>query len=140
MKAYCINLDRRPDRLEHMVQQFAARGMSFERVAAVDARDPAVAEAALRCGIGMTGKRMSAAAFATFQSHREVWRRVLASGEAHAMVFEDDSRHRAARPRPCKAQFRKGLPAHSARHSPAPLAYTPNRILCSGKNCARHAP
>lgn len=90
MKAYCINLDCRPDRLEHMVRQFAAQGIFFERVAAVDGRDPDVAAAALRCAPGLTGLRMSAGAYGCFQSHREVWRRLIASGDSHAMVMEDD--------------------------------------------------
>ena len=90
MKAYCINLDRRPDRLAHMTRQAEALDLVFERVCAVDGRDPEVAAAAARCGVGLTGLRMSAGAYGCFQSHREVWRRLLASGEGHAMVFEDD--------------------------------------------------
>jgi glycosyl transferase family 25 len=90
MKAYCINLDRRPDRLAHMTQQFAAAGLSFERVSAVDASNVEVAAAAQACKPGLTGLRMSAGAYGCFQSHREVWRRLIASGESHAMVFEDD--------------------------------------------------
>lgn len=90
MKAYCINLDRRPDRLAHMTALLARHGVAFERVAAVDGQDRQVAAAAALCRPGMTGKRMSAGAYACFQSHRAVWRRLLASGAAHAMVLEDD--------------------------------------------------
>jgi len=90
MKAYCINLDRRPDRLEHMTQQFVAQGLSFERVSAVDANTAEVAAAALQCGVGVTGLKMGAGAYACFQSHRKVWRRLLETGDSHAMVFEDD--------------------------------------------------
>lgn len=88
MKVYCINLDRRPDRLEHMTGVLADHRITFERVVAVDGRDPSVAAAA--CQPGLYGHRLSAGAYGCFQSHREVWRRLLASGERHAMVLEDD--------------------------------------------------
>ena len=90
MKAYCINLDRRADRLEHMTGLLARHGVVFERVAAVDGRDPLVAAAAAECRPGMSGQRMGAGAYACFQSHREVWHRLVASGAPHAMVLEDD--------------------------------------------------
>ena len=56
MKAYCINLDRRPDRLKHMTEVFAEHGIAFERVAAVDGLDPSVAAAAAACRPGMYGR------------------------------------------------------------------------------------
>jgi glycosyl transferase family 25 len=90
MKAYCINLDSRPDRLAHMTALMARHGLAFERVAAVDGGDPQVAAAAARCPTGRNGYRLSAGAYACFQSHREIWRRLLASGASHAMVLEDD--------------------------------------------------
>jgi glycosyl transferase, family 25 len=90
MKAYCINLDRRADRLGHMAAQFAAAGMAFERVPAVDGQRPDILAATAASGLGLTGLRMSSGAYGCFQSHREVWRRLVASGDAHALVFEDD--------------------------------------------------
>lgn len=90
VKVYCINLDRRPDRLEHMQGQFDRLGLAFERIAAVDGADPAVAEAARSCPPGMTGLPMSAAAYGCLQSHRLAWARLVASGASHAMIFEDD--------------------------------------------------
>ena len=90
MKAYCINLDRRPDRLAHMSAQFARAGIPFERIPAVDAQDPAVAAAAARLPASSAGAPMSAGAYGCFQSHREFWRRLMASGDSHAMIFEDD--------------------------------------------------
>ena len=91
MKAYCINLDCRPDRLEHMEQQFAAQGLSFERVSAIDAKAPEIIAAALSCRVGVTGLKMGAGAYACFQSHRKVWRQLVDMGDSHAMVFEDDA-------------------------------------------------
>lgn len=90
MKAYCINLDRRPDRLEHMARQFERLGIAFERIAAVDGQEPQVAADAAHCGAGFTGRTMGAGAYACFQSHREFWRRLISSGDSHAMVLEDD--------------------------------------------------
>jgi len=92
MKAYCINLDRRPDRLAYISGEFARLAIPFERVAAVDAQDPSVAAEAARIPPMTFGPRvqMSAGAYGCFQSHREIWRRLLASGDSHAMAFEDD--------------------------------------------------
>lgn len=90
MKAYCINLDRRPDRLEHMTWQFAELGLPVERVSAVDGQAPEVAAEAARCEMGFIGRKMGPGAYACFQSHREFWRRLLASGDVHGMVLEDD--------------------------------------------------
>lgn len=90
MKAFCINLDRRPDRMDHMAAQFERQGMAVERIPAVDAQDPAVAAAAAQCKVGFTGRVMGPGAYGCFQSHREFWRRLVASGEAHGMILEDD--------------------------------------------------
>lgn len=90
MKAYCINLDRRPDRMAFMGDQFARHAIPFVRVSAVDGQDPAVAAEAARVGPSRLGPRMSAGAYACFQSHRAVWRRLVDSGDRHAMIFEDD--------------------------------------------------
>jgi len=90
MKAYCINLDRRPDRLDHMTRQFNRQGMSFERVPAIDGQRPDVIAQASKCLPSSCGARMSASVYACFQSHREAWRRLVASGEPFALVLEDD--------------------------------------------------
>lgn len=90
MKAYCINLDRRPDRLDHMKVQFDRQGIVFERVPAVDGQLHEVAAEAAKCPPTADGPRMSAATYACFQSHREVWRRLVRSGDTHALVIEDD--------------------------------------------------
>lgn len=90
MKAYCINLDRRSDRLEYMTHQFSIQGMTVERIAAVDGTLPEVAaEAALVQPI-LRGQNISVGAYGCFQSHREAWRKIAASCEAHGIVMEDD--------------------------------------------------
>ena len=45
VEAYCINLDRRPDRWARMQTLAADRGLGLTRIAAVDAADPAAAPA-----------------------------------------------------------------------------------------------
>lgn len=90
MKAYCINLDRRPDRLAYIAAAFGRQGLPFERIPAVDGSDPAVAARAARCAAAPDGTRIGTGAFGCFESHREVWRRLVRSGERWGMVFEDD--------------------------------------------------
>lgn len=90
MKAYCINLDSRPDRLAYVTNEFERHGMIFERIAAVDGKDPAIAAAAQTTTPMRTGYRISSSMYACLQSHRKTWQRLLDSGARHAMIFEDD--------------------------------------------------
>lgn len=90
MKAYCINLDSRPDRLEHMTAEFRRAGLPFERIVAIDASDPAVAVQALAVPLSSRNFRISPEAYACLQSHRLAWRRMLDEGHAYGVFFEDD--------------------------------------------------
>ncbi|WP_166260732.1 glycosyltransferase family 25 protein [Marinobacter salicampi] len=90
MKAYCINLDSRPDRLEYVTDLFGRLGMVFERISAVDGKDPGISAAARALAPMWTGCRMSSGAYACLQSHRKIWQRLLDSGDHYAMIFEDD--------------------------------------------------
>ena len=91
MKAYCINLDRRPDRLAHMTAEFARAGIPFERIPAVDGQNPDVAAAAARLPhSSLANQRISTGAYGALQSHRTAWQRLVDSGEAWCMIFEDD--------------------------------------------------
>ena len=90
MKAYCINLDNRPDRLAHAVAEFKRQNMPFERIVAVDGKNPKVTTLAQTIPPMWTGDRMSAGAYACLLSHRKAWVQLLESGERYAMVFEDD--------------------------------------------------
>jgi glycosyl transferase, family 25 len=77
MKIYLINLDRHPDRLAHMREQLD--GVAFERISAVDGSTrPA------------TIKGLTRFELACLESHRNAWRRFLASGESLACFLEDD--------------------------------------------------
>ena len=90
MRAYCINLDRRTDRLEQVTMEFKRAGLPFERITAVDAKDPAVAAAAETVPLSFQHVRISAGAYACLQSHRRAWRRMLDDGQAYGAFFEDD--------------------------------------------------
>jgi glycosyl transferase family 25 len=93
MKIYLINLDRRPDRLATMAQEARKAGLSFTRVPAVDAQDPASAADTQRwfaaggpLGPLPLGDRCCSL------SHRRAWEALVASDEPHAAVLEDDVR------------------------------------------------
>ena len=90
LPAWCINLDRRPDRWARMAAEAGRVGVHVERLTAVDAIDPEVAAAAAKVESTIAGAPMSAGAFACFASHRLVWQRFLESGESHGLVMEDD--------------------------------------------------
>lgn len=90
MRAWCINLDRRPDRWAHVMAEAERAGITIERLPAVDAKDPHVAAAAARVEPTVDGLPMSAAAFACFASHRLGWQRLVESGDSHGIIMEDD--------------------------------------------------
>jgi glycosyl transferase family 25 len=96
MRLYLINLDRRPDRLAQMTAQAAALGLELTRIAAVDAQSasPAALPAALDRWFAPNGPlgEIPRGDKACFLSHRLAWEALLASGDAHAAVLEDDVR------------------------------------------------
>ena len=92
LTAYCINLSRRPDRLEHMRGQAAAAGFDFARIEAVDGSAPGMEEAARVAGEESGTPPLGTGAYACFQSHRACWQALVDSGASHAMVLEDDMR------------------------------------------------
>ena len=66
-----INLDRAPERWASISRLAAERGLTIERVPAVDGRDPA----ALAMAAAAPDGGLSPAEIACFESHRRVWRR-----------------------------------------------------------------
>ena len=94
MKAYLINLDRSPGRLAEADAQLRAAGVAYERIPAVDGR--ALGWTALRRSVSrfrfflVHGRFPNLGEVACALSHNEVCRRLLASGEPAALVFEDD--------------------------------------------------
>ena len=95
MKAYLINLDRSPDRLAEADAQLRAAGVAYERVPAVDGRT--LGWAGLRGRVSrfrfflVHGRLPTPGEVACACSHLEAYRRLLASGEGAALVFEDDA-------------------------------------------------
>lgn len=84
---FLINLDRRPDRLAQMQAEFGKVGVEFERVPAVDAKNPS------QDLDGWTfDPRISTgpATLCNMLSHLSVLRRVVADRIPLAMVVEDD--------------------------------------------------
>lgn len=94
MKTYLINLDKNPERLAFMREQFVRFGVVFERFPAVygktlTAEARRAGYASIRSLIA-SKKRMSEAEIGVAMSHIGCYRRMLADGEPLALVFEDD--------------------------------------------------
>ena len=87
MLTYVINLECQPARMARMAGQLA--GVPFERVPAVEGRllDGPECRAPESPGRALELTRYELALIA---SHKEVWRRFLASGETWCCVLEDD--------------------------------------------------
>lgn len=83
-KAYLVNLDRSPGRLEFMRQKFNAIGLAVERVPAVDG---SAIDFAPYADSGLTPGEVGC-----FLSHRAIWEKLLRSDDDHALVLEDDVR------------------------------------------------
>ena len=90
MKCLVINLDRSSDRLAHVAAEFHGIGISFERIAAVDARGrPDLASMQQSTG-HVSQSRLTDAEIACLLSHRACWSIIAAGDDAHVAVFEDD--------------------------------------------------
>lgn len=92
LRTYLINLDRAEDRLAFMSEELSRMGLPFERVSAIDGRNIAFpipefdAVAYRRCH----GRQANPSEVGCYLSHIECARRLLASGEPHALILEDD--------------------------------------------------
>jgi glycosyl transferase family 25 len=90
MQAFLINLMRRPDRLRNMESQLAELDISHQVVAAVDARTESEESAQLRFAAdGPLGPLPKGDRCCTL-SHMRAWSMLLASGESHGLILEDD--------------------------------------------------
>ena len=96
LPVYVINLDRRPDRLATIGRDLDRLGLSFERVAAVDARDLSDADRLTSLPFIDLG------AVACMQSHAEALRRLLLTSHAAALVLEDDAELASDVPAMCR--------------------------------------
>ncbi|MCO6497583.1 MAG: glycosyltransferase family 25 protein [Chitinophagaceae bacterium] len=87
-KIYLINLDRSPDRLSRMRDEFGRNGITdFERIAAVDGkvltRDSYIAKDKFK-------RRLVAGEFACYLSHIKVLQQFLKEDQQFAVILEDD--------------------------------------------------
>jgi glycosyl transferase family 25 len=89
MHIFLINLARRPDRLAAMRAQLDALGVAFSRVEAVDAAALAPADTSMFAAKGPLGA-VAPGDMACTLSHFAAWRALIASGESHGVVLEDD--------------------------------------------------
>lgn len=87
---YFLNLDRHKLRLENMAAQLNNLGLTWERVAAVDAR--LATEEELNEYVDATGPipRMGAAARAVTAGHFVIWKKFLQTDAPIAFILEDD--------------------------------------------------
>ncbi|MFZ2103339.1 MAG: glycosyltransferase family 25 protein [Oricola sp.] len=90
MKAYFINLDRSPERLDYMVRTLDGLGLDHERVAAVDGRGLTQEEIHRAYTPAPGDKRIDNGTIACFMSHRRVWQRIAEESDPFALVLEDD--------------------------------------------------
>lgn len=90
MPAFCINLDRRPDRWARMVALADEHGFALTRVAATDAREPAEIGPLPTDAGAVLGRPILAGDLACSLSHRRVWQMILDQGHDAALVLEDD--------------------------------------------------
>ena len=94
MKTFVINLDCNPERLAFMRGQLDRSGIAFERFPAVYGKTLSAEERAkgfsrVRSFIA-SKKRMSDAEIGVAMSHVGCYRRLLATDEPAALIFEDD--------------------------------------------------
>jgi len=92
-RAFCINLDRSPDRLKRIQRQAERAGLSFERFSAVDGGTLDLTPH-IRAG-WLTGdiQIKLPGSLGTFLSHLTLWQRVYDDPEVEiALILEDDAR------------------------------------------------
>jgi len=87
--AYCINLDRRPDRRAFMEAQFSALGLGVERLQATTP-DTINDEEIAPYSLAEVVEFLSPTEIAISISHFRVWKRMLDRGQRQVLVLEDD--------------------------------------------------
>jgi GR25 family glycosyltransferase involved in LPS biosynthesis len=88
-QVYCLNLDRRPDRMERMRKRFDHFGIRFERIAAVDGKTMSDSEYKKH---KMYKKKLSKGELACTLGHQRIYKDALEKGYERILVFEDDAR------------------------------------------------
>jgi glycosyl transferase family 25 len=93
MRAYVINLARSPERRASIKAQLAKYGVDFEIVEAVDGRELDLEDAAVIASIApafLAADWFRPTHVACAMSHLNAQRKMLADGQDHALVLEDD--------------------------------------------------
>ena len=90
LKAYVINLDRSPERMERMRALLCAMKIPFERVTAVDGSVLTHQELKEKVSVELGALPPFPAQLGCFLSHRAVWQRISDSRDDYGLVLEDD--------------------------------------------------
>ena len=92
MKAYVINLARRPDRMRAIAEQLDAVGIAYERIDAADAQSIPDSEIDKHFKFSYVFGQVAKGDKCCSVSHLRLYETFLKSGDTHALVFEDDAR------------------------------------------------
>ena len=92
MDIFLINLASSQDRLSRMRDVFAAQGLSFERIDAVDAAS--LSEDVIRDivlpAVSKHARNLTPTEIGCYLSHKKAWETALSRGLDYAAIFEDD--------------------------------------------------
>jgi glycosyl transferase family 25 len=94
LPCYLINLDRSRERLRSATQSLRQEDIAFERLSAVDARDPSArltTPVDERAVLKHMGRPMHPGEVAAHESHRNALKHFLATSQACCLVLEDDA-------------------------------------------------
>jgi glycosyl transferase family 25 len=87
--SYIINLDRSVDRLDFMARQLQALQVPFERIRAIEGRNPSPEDRHSFAG-EFAATTLGPAEIGCLLSHRKAWQAIAASGAPWGVVLEDD--------------------------------------------------
>lgn len=90
IKSYLVNLDRSPERLEHIREVFAELGIDFTRIPAVDGEQLSPEDHQRWLSDKGTPFQLTSGELGCFLSHRRCWEATVAGCESHVAIFEDD--------------------------------------------------
>ena len=92
MQIFLINLDRRPDRLEQVKTQLVQLGLEFQRISAVDGSQLPADYPLLQKERFLLEQKKPAVIgeIGCAESHRLIWKQMIAQNLPFALVLEDD--------------------------------------------------
>ena len=89
MKVYVINLDRRPDRLEHMKKTL--NKIEFERISAIDGKKLNIYKNMKIFLEKLNGQRIIEGEIGIKLSFYKIWKKILQQEQDYYLIFEDDT-------------------------------------------------